>query len=98
MDAEDTHIEYMREALTLAERGLGRVSPNPMVGAVVVDPAGAPLGSGWYTGPRGAPHAEVLALREAGDRARGATLYCTLEPCDHHGVDAPVIRCCDRRA
>ena len=89
MDAGDTHIEHMREALGLAERGLGRVSPNPMVGALVIDRAGAVLGTGWYVGPRGAPHAEVLALREAGDRASGATLYCTLEPCDHHASTPP---------
>ena len=89
MDAPDTHIEHMREALRLAERGLGHVSPNPMVGALVVDPGGTVRGRGWYAGPRGAPHAEVLALREAGNRARGATVYCSLEPCDHHASTPP---------
>ena len=89
MDAPDTHIEHMREALALAERGLGHVSPNPMVGAVVVEPSGATIGRGWYVGPRGRPHAEVHALRQAGDRARGATLYCSLEPCDHHASTPP---------
>ena len=89
MDEHDTHIEHMSEALALAERGLGHVSPNPMVGAIVVDQAGTVCGRGWYEGPRGAPHAEVRALREAGDRARGATVYCTLEPCDHHGSTPP---------
>jgi diaminohydroxyphosphoribosylaminopyrimidine deaminase / 5-amino-6-(5-phosphoribosylamino)uracil reductase len=89
MDAHDTDTRHMREALALAERGWGHVSPNPMVGALVVDRGGEVVGRGWYEGPRGAPHAEVRALAEAGDRARGATLYCTLEPCDHHGATPP---------
>lgn len=89
MDAPDTHSEHMREALVLAERGLGHVSPNPMVGSLVVDPNGIVVGRGWYAGPRGEPHAEVLALREAGDRAHGATVYCSLEPCDHHASTPP---------
>jgi diaminohydroxyphosphoribosylaminopyrimidine deaminase / 5-amino-6-(5-phosphoribosylamino)uracil reductase len=89
MDAHDTDIRHMREALALAQRGWGRVSPNPMVGALVVDRSGAVVGRGWYQGPRGAPHAEVRALAEAAGRARGATLYCTLEPCDHHGATPP---------
>jgi len=88
MDGHDTDVTHMREALALAERGLGHVSPNPMVGAVVL--AGDEIvGRGWYEGPRGAPHAEVRALREAGDRARGATVVCTLEPCNHHGATPP---------
>lgn len=86
----------MRRALELAERGWGRVAPNPMVGAVVVrgsgDGADEVVGEGWYEGPRGRPHAEVHALREAGDRARGATLVCTLEPCDHTGSTPPCTR------
>jgi diaminohydroxyphosphoribosylaminopyrimidine deaminase/5-amino-6-(5-phosphoribosylamino)uracil reductase len=89
MDAHDTDTRHMREALALAERGWGHVSPNPMVGAIVVDPAGEVVGRGWYEGPRGAPHAEVQALDAAGERARGATLYCTLEPCDHRGATPP---------
>ena len=87
MDGRDT--ELMREALDLAARGWGHVSPNPMVGAIVVATDGEVAGRGWYEGPRGAPHAEVRAIRDAGDRARGATLYCTLEPCDHHGATPP---------
>ena len=76
----------MRRALELAERGWGRVSPNPMVG-VVRD--GRVVGEGWHEGP-GLPHAEIMALREAGaDAARGATVVCTLEPCDHTGRTAP---------
>ena len=88
MDGHDTDLTHMREALALAERGWGHVSPNPMVGAIVI--AGDEVvGRGWYEGPRGAPHAEVRALRQAGDRARGATVVCTLEPCDHHGATPP---------
>jgi diaminohydroxyphosphoribosylaminopyrimidine deaminase/5-amino-6-(5-phosphoribosylamino)uracil reductase len=87
MDGRDT--ELMREALDLAARGWGHVSPNPMVGAIVVASDGEVAGRGWYVGPRGAPHAEVRAIRDAGDRARGGTLYCTLEPCDHHGATPP---------
>lgn len=77
----------MRRALHLAARGWGRVSPNPMVGAVVVHD-GHIAGEGWHE-EYGAPHAEVNALRMAGARARGATLYVTLEPCNHHGRTPP---------
>ena len=78
----------MRKALALAERGRGTTSPNPMVGAVVVDADGVVVGRGSHRSA-GGPHAEVLALREAGERARGATLYCTLEPCCHVGRTGP---------
>jgi diaminohydroxyphosphoribosylaminopyrimidine deaminase/5-amino-6-(5-phosphoribosylamino)uracil reductase len=81
--------KHMRRALELAERGWGNVSPNPMVGAIVVSADGEILGEGWYEGPRGRPHAEIHALATAGSRARGATLVCTLEPCDHHGSTPP---------
>ena len=77
----------MRRALELAERGRALVSPNPMVGAVVVRD-GEVLGEGWHRGP-GTPHAEVVALEAAGERARGATLYVTLEPCAHFGRTPP---------
>ncbi len=83
MDDEAT----MRRALALAARGRGLVSPNPLVGAVVVRD-GRVVGEGWHDGP-GNPHAEVHALRSAGALARGATLYVTLEPCDHHGRTPP---------
>jgi diaminohydroxyphosphoribosylaminopyrimidine deaminase / 5-amino-6-(5-phosphoribosylamino)uracil reductase len=78
---------YMREALVLALRGLGTTSPNPMVGAVVVAD-GRIVGRGYHPRP-GEPHAEIFALREAGMRARGATLYTTLEPCAHTGRTGP---------
>jgi len=80
--------DYMALALALADRGRGRTSPNPMVGAVVVDDEGVVVGRGSHEFA-GGPHAEVLALDEAGARARGATLYCTLEPCCHHGRTGP---------
>ncbi len=78
----------MARALLLAERGRGRTSPNPMVGALVVDADGVVVGRGSHE-RAGGPHAEVHALADAGDRARGATLYCTLEPCAHTGRTGP---------
>jgi diaminohydroxyphosphoribosylaminopyrimidine deaminase/5-amino-6-(5-phosphoribosylamino)uracil reductase len=83
-----TDIEHMRTALLLAERGLGRVAPNPAVGCVIVDGAGHVVGRGW-TQPGGRPHAETEALRMAGEAARGGTAYVTLEPCSHHGKTPP---------
>lgn len=78
---------FMERALALAANGLGLAAPNPMVGALVV--AGDRIvGEGWHEGP-GTPHAEVIALREAGEGARGATLYTSLEPCSHQGRTPP---------
>lgn len=82
-----TDLARMRRALALARRGWGQVSPNPMVGAVVVR-GGEIVGEGFHRVYGGA-HAEVEALRAAGERARGATLYVTLEPCNHHGKTPP---------
>jgi diaminohydroxyphosphoribosylaminopyrimidine deaminase/5-amino-6-(5-phosphoribosylamino)uracil reductase len=79
---------FMRKALALAERGRGTTSPNPMVGALVVDGEGVIVGRGAHR-VAGGPHAEAIALQEAGARARGATLYCTLEPCAHTGRTGP---------
>jgi diaminohydroxyphosphoribosylaminopyrimidine deaminase/5-amino-6-(5-phosphoribosylamino)uracil reductase len=78
----------MARALLLAERGRGRTSPNPMVGALVVDADGVVVGRGSHE-RAGGPHAEVHALVDAGDRAQGGTLYCTLEPCAHTGRTGP---------
>jgi diaminohydroxyphosphoribosylaminopyrimidine deaminase/5-amino-6-(5-phosphoribosylamino)uracil reductase len=78
----------MDRALFLAARGRGRTSPNPMVGAVVVSPDGVIVGQGFHE-RAGEAHAEVHALDMAGARARGATLYCTLEPCCHQGRTGP---------
>lgn len=80
-------IEHMKEALQLARRGWGLVSPNPMVGAVAVKGRRV-VGRGWHTGP-GQPHAEAAALLEAGRKAKGADLYMNLEPCHHYGRTGP---------
>ena len=80
--------QSMRRALELARRGEGRVEPNPLVGAVIVSAAGDVLGEGWHQ-VFGGPHAEVMALAAAGQAARGAALYVTLEPCCHHGKTPP---------
>ena len=92
---------YMMRALALAERGRGRTAPNPMVGALIVDAEGVVIGRGSHEFA-GGPHAEILAFRDAGERARGATLYCTLEPCSHTGRTGPcapaVVRAGIRRA
>jgi len=78
---------WMRRALELAPRGWGRTAPNPMVGCVIVRD-GELVGEGWHR-EYGGPHAEVEALRQAGEAARGATAYVTLEPCAHHGKTPP---------
>ncbi|MBN1881575.1 MAG: bifunctional diaminohydroxyphosphoribosylaminopyrimidine deaminase/5-amino-6-(5-phosphoribosylamino)uracil reductase RibD [Deltaproteobacteria bacterium] len=81
------NLRFMRRALTLARRFEGRTSPNPPVGAVVVS-EGNVVGEGFHRGP-GTPHAEVVAIADAGERARGADIYVTLEPCCHHGRTPP---------
>jgi diaminohydroxyphosphoribosylaminopyrimidine deaminase/5-amino-6-(5-phosphoribosylamino)uracil reductase len=83
-------MTYMLRAIELAQRALGTTSPNPAVGAVVVN-NGQIVGEG-FTQPAGDAHAEVLALREAGPMAQGGTLYVTLEPCCHHGKTPPCIQ------
>lgn len=80
-------MDYMARALSLARLALGNTSPNPAVGAVVVK-KGVVVGQG-FTQPPGSDHAEIMALRQAGDAARGATLYVTLEPCCHYGRTPP---------
>src|SRR6185369_12601402 len=80
---------YMRLALRLAERAAGRTSPNPMVGAVLVR-GGKVIATGYHR-KAGGPHAEIAALRRAGIKARGATLYLTLEPCSHYGRTPPCV-------
>jgi diaminohydroxyphosphoribosylaminopyrimidine deaminase/5-amino-6-(5-phosphoribosylamino)uracil reductase len=84
----------MARALFWAERGRGLTSPNPLVGAVISDDDGVVIAQGAHM-RAGGPHAEVVALERAGPRARGATLYCTLEPCSHHGRTGP---CAERVA
>ncbi len=83
----DTDRHWMQRALTLAEQGRGHVEPNPLVGAVVVRD-GQLVGEGWHQ-KYGEAHAEVNAFTAAGEQARGATLYVTLEPCCHHGKTPP---------
>ena len=85
----ETDRRFVAEAIRLARRGLGRTSPNPAVGAVVVRD-GRVIGRGWHR-RAGGPHAEIFALRQAGVRARGATLYLTLEPCSHTGRTGPCV-------
>ncbi|MCA2222733.1 bifunctional diaminohydroxyphosphoribosylaminopyrimidine deaminase/5-amino-6-(5-phosphoribosylamino)uracil reductase RibD [Nonomuraea aurantiaca] len=91
-DAAHTHavtdIAHMARAVELAACGRGATSPNPVVGCVVLDASGNVAGEGFHA-YAGGPHAEVVALREAGERARGGTAYVTLEPCDHTGRTGP---------
>jgi len=82
-----TDQQHMAEALRLAEKGLYTATPNPRVGCVIVRD-GEAIGSGWHE-KTGGPHAEIMALRAAGARARGATAYVSLEPCSHHGRTPP---------
>jgi diaminohydroxyphosphoribosylaminopyrimidine deaminase / 5-amino-6-(5-phosphoribosylamino)uracil reductase len=84
----DLDHKYLRRALELAQKSFGLASPNPNVGAVVVDSSGEILAEGFHTYD-GKKHAEVLALESAGEKARGATLYINLEPCSHHGRTGP---------
>ena len=81
--------EFMGRSLDLARRGLYTTTPNPRVGCVVVED-GVVVGEGWHE-KAGLPHAEVLALKAAGERARGAALYLNLEPCSHHGRTPPCV-------
>lgn len=83
-----TDQAHMRRAIELAARGRGTTSPNPVVGCVVLDAAGQVAGEGFHA-YAGGPHAEVVALRAAGERARGGTAYVTLEPCAHTGRTGP---------
>ncbi len=87
MTDPETDARFMAAAIALARRGLGLCAPNPAVGALIVN-NGVIAGRGW-TKPGGRPHAETEALREAGERSRGATLYVTLEPCSHQGLTPP---------
>ena len=88
MTASSAEASAMRDAIALAARALGQTSPNPVVGCVVLDAAGETVGEGFHAFA-GGPHAEAVALEQAGDRARGGTLLVTLEPCDHHGRTGP---------
>lgn len=89
--AEPAERAAMRRAVELASRGRGSTSPNPVVGCVVLSPEGYPVGEGWHQ-RAGGPHAEIHALAEAGDDARGGTAVVTLEPCDRTGRTGPCSR------
>ena len=82
--------DWMQQALELAKKGKGCTSPNPAVGCVI-EQNGHMLGSGFHTWT-GVDHAEIVALKQTGDQARGATLYCTLEPCSHQGRTGPCAK------
>ena len=86
--ASGHELDAVRRAVVLSRRALGTTSPNPPVGAVLLDAAGAVAGEG-FTRPPGGPHAEVVALQQAGERARGGTAVVTLEPCRHVGRTGP---------
>lgn len=85
--ADLTHQHFMQLALDLAQQGVGRTAPNPPVGAVIVN-SGIVVGEGFHP-QAGEPHAEIFALRRAGEKAQGAAMYVTLEPCSHHGKTPP---------
>jgi diaminohydroxyphosphoribosylaminopyrimidine deaminase/5-amino-6-(5-phosphoribosylamino)uracil reductase len=90
MPDHDTDELFLHQALNLARRGIGLTSPNPCVGAVVVDTRGTIVGTGTHT-YEGLKHAEILALEQAGEKARDATLFINLEPCSHQGRTAPCV-------
>ena len=84
-----THLEFMHRAIALSQNGLGRTAPNPIVGAVIVGADGSVVAEGFHNRAQSDDHAEVVALKIAGDRAQGATMYVTLEPCNHSGTTGP---------
>lgn len=86
--ASQAEVAAMGRAIELAARGLGTTSPNPVVGCVILDTDGAVAGEGFHA-YAGGPHAEIVALAQAGERARHGTVVVTLEPCDHHGKTGP---------
>ena len=88
MNHSDRDIELARRSLTLAAAGIGSVSPNPLVGCVIVSPGGEVVGEGTYVYDE-ITHAEVIAIQQAGDRARGGTAYVSLEPHSHHSKTPP---------
>ncbi|MEO3804103.1 bifunctional diaminohydroxyphosphoribosylaminopyrimidine deaminase/5-amino-6-(5-phosphoribosylamino)uracil reductase RibD [Nonomuraea sp. B1E8] len=91
METPERDAAHMARAIELAGRGRGTTSPNPVVGCVVLDAAGQVAGEGFHA-YAGGPHAEIVALAQAGERARGGTAYVTLEPCDHTGRTGPCSR------
>ena len=90
MSAHTSDEQHLQRALELARGGMGLASPNPYVGAVITGTDGAVVGSATYTDD-GVKHAEILALEQAGAKARGGTLYINLEPCSHTGRTGPCV-------
>lgn len=88
---EQFRQSHMDRALSLARRGAGRTAPNPMVGCVIVSPEGEIIGEGWHQ-KAGGDHAEIAALKAAGPRAKGASVFVTLEPCNHQGRTGPCAK------
>jgi diaminohydroxyphosphoribosylaminopyrimidine deaminase/5-amino-6-(5-phosphoribosylamino)uracil reductase len=88
-------MEYtvaMQRAIALAEKGLGKTAPNPIVGAVIIDAAGNVVGEGFHDRAKSADHAEVVAIKAAGSKTNGATIVVTLEPCNHTGSTGPCVQ------
>ncbi len=83
------HLAFMQRAIALSENALGRTAPNPIVGALIVATDGSVIAEGFHDRAISNDHAEVVALKIAGDKARGATMYVTLEPCNHTGTTGP---------
>jgi diaminohydroxyphosphoribosylaminopyrimidine deaminase/5-amino-6-(5-phosphoribosylamino)uracil reductase len=83
------HLAFMQRAIALSENGLGRTAPNPIVGALIVGTDGSVIAEGFHDRQTSPDHAEVVALKIAGDRAQGTTMYVTLEPCNHTGTTGP---------
>jgi diaminohydroxyphosphoribosylaminopyrimidine deaminase/5-amino-6-(5-phosphoribosylamino)uracil reductase len=86
------HTVAMQRAIALAEKGLGKTAPNPIVGAVIIDAAGKIVGEGFHDRVNSPDHAEVVAIKAAGDKAVGATIVVTLEPCNHTGTTGPCVQ------
>jgi len=86
------HTVAMQRAIALAEKGLGKTSPNPIVGAVILDAAGTVVGEGFHDRVNSPDHAEVVAIKAAGNKAAGATIVVSLEPCNHTGSTGPCVQ------
>ena len=86
------HTVAMQRAIALAEKGLGKTAPNPIVGAVIIDAAGEVVGEGFHDRVNSTDHAEVVAIKAAGNKAVGATIVVTLEPCNHTGSTGPCVQ------
>ena len=85
----NTHLAFMQRAIALSENGRGRTSPNPIVGAVIIDSTGAVIAEGFHDRNKSSDHAEVVAIKTAGEKTQGSTIVVTLEPCNHTGKTGP---------